>query len=108
MEIHHAADFGLMAQKLGIKPDSRVAYRFTDYGVVIWDLATGNEYTVRQGDPNPSVRRFQLPLNVKRIIEASDDDLKKRYSASWEDGWSDERETIFTELTYRGISALGL
>lgn len=108
MEIHRAAEFGPLAQKLGIKPDSRVTYRMTDRGVVIWDLAGGNKYSVTQGNPDASVERFTVPANIQRIIAASDDELKRRYSESWEDGWSEERETMFTELTYRGISALGL
>jgi hypothetical protein len=108
MEIHRAAELGLLTQKLGIKPDVRVAYQLTNTGIVIWDLSDGHEYTVRHGDPNPSVGQFTLPQNIKTIIEAADDALKKRLSESWMDGWSDERETIFTELTYRGISVLGL
>jgi hypothetical protein len=51
---------------------------------------------------------FQLPPKIKSIIDATDDGLKKRLSESWKDGWSDERETIFTELTYRDVSVLGL
>jgi hypothetical protein len=108
MEIHRAAEFGLLTQKLGIKPDVRVAYRLTNTGVVIWDLSSGHEYVVRHGDPNPSAGQFALPQNIKAIIEATDEALKKRLSESWMDGWSDERETIFTELIYRGISVLGL
>jgi len=108
MEIHRAANLGLMQQKLGIDPDARITYRLTEHGVVIWDLATEKQYTVTQGNPNPSVARFQLPQKVKDIVSASDDQLKKRWAESWIDGWSEERETIFTELAYRGISTLGL
>jgi hypothetical protein len=108
MEIQRAANLGLMQQKLGIDSNARITYRLTENGIVILDLATETRYTVTQGDPNPSVVRFQLPQNIKDIISASDDQLKKRWSESWPAGWSDERETIFTELTYRGISALGL
>jgi hypothetical protein len=78
MEIHRAAEFGALAQKLGIKPNSRVTYRMTDLGVLIWDLAEGNKYTVTQGNPNASVEPFTVPANVKKIIATSDDDLKKR------------------------------
>jgi hypothetical protein len=108
MEIHRAQSLGLLAQKLGIKPDARISYRMTQSGVVIWDLSTGNEYTVNHNNPNAIVSSFSLPTKIKQIIDATDDDLKKRYSASWMDGWSDERETMFTELTYRGINTLGL
>jgi len=108
MEIHRAANLGLMQQKLEIDPNARITFSLTENGLVIWDLTTENRYTVTQGNPNPSVDRFHLPKNIKDIRSASDDHLKKRWSESWEDGWSDERETIFTELTYRGISPLGL
>ncbi len=97
-----------MAQQLSIEPNARISYQMTQTGVVIWDFSTGNKYTITQGDPNAAVSTFEVPQKVKQIIDATDDDLKKRYSASWLDGWSDERETIFTELTYRGINALGL
>ncbi len=97
-----------MAQKLNIEPNARISYQMTQTGVVVWDLSTGNKYTITQGDPNAVVSTFEVPQKVKQIIDAADDELKKRYSASWLDGWSDERETIFTELTYRGINTLGL
>ena|SRR5579862_5100246 len=108
MEIQRAANLGVIHQSLGIKPDSRISYQLTDYGFVIWDLATGTEYTIRQGQSKPSVARFELPQNITNIIAASDDDLKQRWIDSWLDGWTDERRTIFTELAYRGISTLGL
>jgi hypothetical protein len=108
MQIHRAVNLGLIQQELGIDPNGRITYRLTANAVVIWDLATETRYTVTQGNPNPSVARFQLPQKIKDSISASDYQLKKRWSESWEDGWSDERETIFTELTYCGISTLGL
>lgn len=108
MEIQRAANLGLMHQKLGIDSDARITLRFTANSVVIWDLATENQYTVTNGNPNPSVARSQVPQNIKNVISASDDQLKKRWSESRQDGWSGERETIFTELTCRGISMLGL
>jgi hypothetical protein len=108
MEIHRAQNLGPLAQKLNIKPTARISYRTTQSGVVIWDLTTGDKYTITHGNPDAAVSSFQVPPRVKQIIDATDDELKKRYSESWLDGWSEERETMFTELTYRGISALGL
>jgi hypothetical protein len=108
MEIQRAANLGLIHQKLGIDSDARITYKLTANGVVIWDLATETQYTVTHGDPKPLVAGFQVPQNIKDIISASDDQLKKRWSESRQDGWSGERETIFTELTYRDISMLGL
>ena len=108
MQIQRAANLGLVHQELGIDSDARITYRLAVNGVVISDLATETQYTVTYGDPNPFVARFQIPQNIKDVISASDDQLKKRWSESRQDGWSDERETIFTELTYRGIRLLGL
>jgi len=108
MEIHRAVSLGLLHQKLGIDPQARITYKFTDSGIVIWDFASGNRYTVTHGDPNPSKAPVEIPKTIKHIISSTVDELKKRYSESWEDGWSDEREAIFTELTYRGINTLGL
>ena len=99
MKIHRAVSLGLLHQELGIDPEARITYKLTDSGIVIRDLATGTQYTVTQGDPNASVARFEIPKGIKQIISSTDDELKKRYSESWEDGWSDEREAIFTELT---------
>ena len=108
MEIQLAANLGLIHRQLGIDSNACITYRLTDNGIVIWDLATETRYTVTRGDPNPSVAQFQLLQNIKDITSASDDQLKKRWAESWQEGWSDERETIFTELTYRGINTLGI
>jgi hypothetical protein len=108
MEIHRAAEFGLLGQKLGIKPrHSRVTYQMTEHGVVIWDLAEGKKYTVVRGNPNATMVPFDVPSNIQKIIGATDDALKKRYSESWQDGWSEERETLFTELNLPGNQRTG-
>lgn len=108
MEIQRAASLGLLHQKLGIDPNARVAFKLIDTGVVILDLATETAYTVIYGNPEPAITPFQLSQNVKNIVAATDVQLKQRWSESKRDGWSDERETIFTELTYRGVNMLGL
>jgi hypothetical protein len=108
MEIQRAASLGLLHQKLGIDPNARVAFKLIDTGVVILDLATETAYTVIYGNPQPAIIPFQLSQNVKNIVAATDEQLKQRWSESKRDGWSDERETIFTELTYRGVNMLGL
>jgi hypothetical protein len=97
----------LLHQKLEIDPNARVAYKLIDTGVVILDLATETAYTVIYGNPQPAVIPFQLSQNIKNIISATDEQLKERWSESKRDGWSDERETVFTELAYRGVNMLG-
>ena len=80
VEIHRAQNLGPLAQKLNIKPTARISYRTTQSGVVIWDLTTGNKYTITHGNPDAAVSSFQIPPRVKQIIDATDDELKKRYS----------------------------
>ena len=108
MEIQRATNLGQLHVTLGIAPDSRVAFKMTDAGVIIWDLETETQFIIAFGATSPTAVPFQLSQQIKAIIEAQDDQLKKRWSESWRDGWSEERETIFTELTFRGISVLGL
>jgi hypothetical protein len=108
MEIHRAVELGQLYRSLGIDRDARVSYRISAGGVVISDIGAATQYTITQGNTRPSVARFEVPGYVVEIISATDDQLKRRWSETWLDGWSDERETIFTELTYRGVSMLGL
>jgi hypothetical protein len=108
MEVHRASELGQLHRSLGIDPNARITFKLAVDGVIIWDLATQMQYTVVQGRSVPLVAHFQLPQYVNDIISANDDQLKKRWAESWRDGWSEERETIFTELTFRGISMLGL
>jgi hypothetical protein len=77
-------------------------------GVYIWDLDSGNTYTVLHEQGQTSVLRGQrdVPQHVKEIISAETDDLKKRWKATM--GWDDARETIFSELRIRGVDILAL
>jgi hypothetical protein len=102
MEIHRAQEFGLLAQKLGIAPDARVAYQLTRNGIVLRDLETSTQFTVLESG-EVLEEDFNVPDNLKRIFKASDKDLKKQWDDSWEQGWTDERETMFTELVRRGV-----
>jgi hypothetical protein len=102
MEIHRAQEFGLLAQKLGIAPDARVAYQLTRNGIVLRDLETSTQFTVLESG-EVLEEDFNVPDNLKRILKGSDKDLKKQWDDSWEQGWTDERETMFTELVRRGV-----
>jgi hypothetical protein len=108
MKIYLAASLGAVHQQLGIDPRARITYEKTDDRIVIWDFSTGNKYDVNGGDPNPSKTRFEIPPYIKHILSSSDDELKKRYSESSNDGLSEEREALFMELTHRGINTLSL
>lgn len=107
MEIQRAKHFGQIIRQLGIDPDTRLTYERTATGLMFWDLNSGQAYTVNFGQP-PTVRPFVVPEAVRAIIGMTDEQLKKQWSDSWMDGWSEDRETIFTELTFRGISILDI
>jgi hypothetical protein len=47
-----------------------------------------------------------VPQHVKDIIAATDDELKQRRLSTM--GWDDVRETVFSELAFRGTSMLKL
>lgn len=108
MEIQRAENLGPLHHALGIARDARITFRLAESGIIIWDLTAGTRYTIQNGNPTPGLASFQIPHNVQVIISESDDELRKRWAESWQDGWSDERETIFTELTYRGLSVPGI
>lgn len=108
MEIQRAENLGLLQQKLGIDREARITFRLIESGIVIWDLKTGTCYTIQHGNLAPSVAILKIPQNVQTVILKSDNQLNERWTVSRQYGWSDERETIFTELTYRGTSVLGL
>jgi hypothetical protein len=106
MQIQRAANLGLMQQRLGIDRNARISLKFTRDDVTIWDLAAGTVYTV-DALGNVTEAPFQVRKLVQDIIAESDEQLKKRLSETWETGRDEERETIFTELIFRGISPLG-
>ncbi len=107
MQIQRAASLGLLHQQLGIASNARVSFQITDTGVTVWDLETETRYTVGKGMGNATAIPFTLDQQVKNIIGCTDDELKERFAKTSADGWRGERETIFTELTFRGISVLG-
>lgn len=99
MEIQLGVQLGMLHQQLGITPDARVTYEFRSTGVIIRNWSTGVQYTVNP--PNVEEARFNVPAWVKEIFEATDDVLKQRWKNG--QGWTNERGTIFTELTCRGV-----
>jgi len=106
MQIQRGIQFGRLYQQLEIDANSPVSYQVMPTGLIIWDLATGVQYKVNP--PNVAQARFDVPQWVKEILAASNEELKKRWTESSMDGWSEERETIFTELTCRGVRMLDL
>jgi hypothetical protein len=104
MELAKGAQLGLLHTTLGIAPESRVSVRITPTGAVVWDFSTGTRYSIDGTNRTVDEAAFQVPDHVKQIIAASSDELLKRWDAG--SGWDDERSTIFSELSVRGVNIL--
>ena len=107
MQYQEAVRLGMLHRQLGLAANARVYVKITTDGGVgayIWDVETGNTFIVVPGN----VIRGQavVPQHVKDIITATDDELKQRWLSTM--GWDEVRETVFSELAFRGISTLKL
>src|SRR5579864_6660946 len=106
MQYQHAVRLGVLHQQLGIPADARIHFQIIDgmIGIFIWYLETGNTCAVLQG--NIITGKRNVPQHVKDIIAATDEDLKKRWLSTM--GWDEVRETVSSELMFRGIDILKL
>jgi len=98
----------MLHQQLGIPAKARIFFQITTEGTIdafIWDLESGSTYVVVYGN-QPIKGRREVPQHVKRIIAATDEDLKKQWLSTM--GWDEERETVFSELSFRGFNILKL
>jgi hypothetical protein len=106
VEIMRGIQLGALHQQLGIDANSRVTFQITPTGGVVSDFSTGTQYAVTFNPPSVAESPFTVSQRVQKILDATNDDLKKRWKET--DGWNDERETIFAELTLRGVRILDL
>jgi hypothetical protein len=108
MQYQHAIRLGALHQTLGIQAEARVLLQITPQGAHVWDVDAGNTYDVVQDGDRARVIRGQraVPAHVTEIIAATDGDLKHRWVTTM--GWDEVRETIFCELSYRGVDILHL
>jgi WD40 repeat protein len=110
IEIQRASNLGAIYRKLSIDPESRISFSGigADGRFEIWDLVTGNYFAVSAFTDPPSIDVTQVPIPqwLRRIIESSTDDLMAEYRSTWQEGASEKRMAIFTELNFRGVSVL--
>jgi len=102
MQYQEAVRLGMLHRQLGIPAEARIFLQITPQGAYIWDLETGNTYAVAPGSVGPG--RREVPAHVKETIAATDDDLKNQWLSTM--GWDEVRETVFSELAFRGIDML--
>ena len=108
MQYQEAVRLGRLHQQLGIAADARICLKMLPEGspgVFIWNLENGKTYVVIAG-AQPIVGQMEIPEHVKNTIKATDDDLKQYWLSTM--GWGEQRETVFSELAFRGINVLKL
>jgi len=108
IEIQRASNLGtLLYQRLNIDPDARISVSeiYGNAQIDIWDLATGRYFKVSNAASPPTVQQtiVEVPAWLSTIFETSTDDLLAEHDAMWEDGASEKRMAIFTELNFRGV-----
>jgi hypothetical protein len=107
MEITCGQNLGMLHQQLGIDPKARVTFQLTPTGGVVSDYSTGTAYTLTFGQTTRLVKSsIVVPQWAEEIFSATDDVLKKRWKET--NGWDDQRETVFAELTLRGVRILDI
>jgi hypothetical protein len=107
MQYQEAVRLGKLHRQLGLAEKARVYVKVTTDGAVgayIWEMETGNTFTVVPG--NVIRGQAAVPQHVKDIIAATDDELKRRWLSTM--GWDEVRETVFSELAFRGTDMLKL
>jgi hypothetical protein len=107
MQLQRGVQLGALQQQLGIDPNARVTVDFKQT-ITIDDVSTGTHFEIFTAvTPIQIIKEsFAVPEWVNKILSATDAELKKRYQET--EGWDEERETIFAELTCRGIRVLNL
>jgi hypothetical protein len=107
MQYQEAVRLGMLHRQLGIPANARIFLQITTEGEVgahIWDLETGNTYQVTHG--KVARGHSDVPQHVREIMAATDGDLKNRWLSTM--GWDEVRETVFSELAFRGVDMLKL
>lgn len=104
MRFERAIILGIFCKQLGISTNARIEILPMKDGLKIWDLESENQHVLGlSGEPLGSVQKL-LPKALKALLAESDDALKERLSNRRLRKWSNERETIMSELKYRGIT----
>ena len=99
----------MLYESLGLGPKTRVFLQepTQDEPVyLVWDLETGTTNTITFTTPAVTKGYREVPANTREIIAATTEDLQKRWLST--NGWDDDRSSIFSELTIRGVRILDL
>jgi hypothetical protein len=104
MRFERAIILGVFCQQLGIDSKSRIEILPVKEGLEIWDLDSENQYVLGLSGKTLSATEKKLPHNLRTILTSTDAALVNRLASGRLRKWSDERETILSELRHRGIA----
>jgi hypothetical protein len=94
---------GLFCGELGIRSSSRVAIAHSRQGILIWDLNSGIEFNVDFKDNTLATEPKPAPDSCFVIFHEPDPALLARLADPNLMPWSEERETLLSELEYRNL-----
>jgi hypothetical protein len=104
MRFEKAIILGVFCKQLGIDPISRVEILPAKEGLNIWDLDSANLYVLGLSGETLSATKKEPHHNLRAILTAPEAELVNRLASGRLRKWSDERETIVSELKHRGIA----
>jgi hypothetical protein len=95
---------GLFCGELGIRPSSRVAIAPSRQGLLVWDLSAGVEFNLNLKGNSLRTEPKPAPERCHAIFHQPDFDLLARLTDPSLMPWSEERETLLSELRFRRLT----
>lgn len=95
---------GLFCGELGIRPNARIAIAPSRNGLRIWDLSTNKEFILNIKGNTLNVRSKVVPEDCAFVFAESDQALLARIADRTLSPWSEDRETIASELRFRDLA----
>ena len=94
---------GLFLGELGIQPRARIAIIESSRSLLIWDLDAGIQFTLDFKSNALDARQKPAPDPCRDLFVQPDSALLARLADPNLIPWSEERETLVSELRYRNL-----
>ena len=94
---------GLFCGELGIHPGSRVVVVPSRQGYLVWDLNAGIEFHLNLKGNALVAEQKPAPMRCRTLFHEPDRMLLARITDPTLMPWSEERETLISELRYRNL-----
>lgn len=95
---------GLFCGELGIRPSSRVVITQSRRNLRVWDLNAGIEFNLNLKGNTLAAAEKAAPESFHAIFRQPDRALFLRLTDPNLMPWSEERETLLSELRYRNLA----